>query len=223
MGGFWDRDWKHRSTRPGRAIVQDMKRSAPAALRNRAPILDVLRRLLAPEARVLEVASGTGQHAAFFTENMPGWIWQPTEVDDANLSSIEAYRAEAGRRNFLPASRLDASGTDWPRARYDAVFSANMVHIAPWSVASGLLAGAADALEPAGVLILYGPFRFSGAFTAESNAAFDARLRSENPAWGVRDVDDLRREAVARGFDTPGILSMPANNHVLVFPRSRTP
>ncbi len=172
---------------------------------------------------MLEVASGTGQHAAFMTEKMPGWIWQPTELDDRNLASIEAYRAEADRPNFLPARRLDATGTDWPRARYDAVFSANMVHIAPWSVAAGLIARGADALEPTGVLILYGPFRFSGMFTAESNAAFDARLRGEDPAWGVRDVDDLRREAAARGFEAPDIISMPANNHVLVFARKRTP
>lgn len=198
-----------------------MKRSSPAALRNRGPILEVLRSLFGPEARVLEVASGTGQHADFFTENVAGWRWQPSDVDDANLVSIEAYRTDAGRHNFLPPLRLDAAGADWPRARYDGVFAANMIHIAPWSVALGLFAGAARVLDPEGSLVLYGPFRFSGAFTADSNAAFDARLRSEDPRWGVRDVDDIQRETSARGFGPPRNIAMPANNHVLVFTRGR--
>jgi SAM-dependent methyltransferase len=196
-----------------------MKRSAPASLRNRAPILDALRALIAPDSRILEVGSGTGQHADFFTENMSSWIWQPTDLDDSNLASIEAYRVEAGRANFLRPLRLDASGADWPRDPYDAVFSANMIHIAPWPVAIGLLEGASRALGPSGLLLLYGPFRFSGEFTAESNAAFDARLRSEDAAWGVRDIDDILREALARGFDVPRIIPMPANNHVLAFAR----
>jgi SAM-dependent methyltransferase len=196
-----------------------MKRNAPAALRNRAPILEVLRELLGPESRILETGSGTGQHADFFTENEPGWRWQPTDLDDANLASIDAYRDEAGRDNFLPPVRLDARGTAWPPEHYDAVFSANMIHIAPWPVALGLFAGAARVLEPAGLLVLYGPFRFSGEFTAESNVAFDARLRAEDPEWGVRDLDDIRRETLACGFDPPKIFPMPANNHVLAFAR----
>jgi SAM-dependent methyltransferase len=194
-----------------------MKRSAPAALRNRAPIFEVLRELIGPTGHVLEVGSGTGQHADFFTEHAPGWRWQPTDLDAANLASIEAYRTEAGRQNFLPALRLDARGTDWPRERYDAVFSANMIHIAPWPATLGLLTGAARVLAPSGVLVLYGPFRFSGAFTADSNAAFDARLRGEDPTWGVRDLDDLLREALSRGFAAPRVFPMPANNHVLAF------
>lgn len=198
-----------------------MKRSAPAALRNRAPILEVLKDVLGPEARVLEVASGTGEHADFFTQSVTGWIWQPTDVDAANLASIEAYRMEAARQNFLPASKLDAAGSDWPVTRYDAVFSANMIHIAPWPVALGLFAGAAQVLESAGALVLYGPFRFSGAFTAESNAAFDARLRGEDPTWGVRDLNDIQRETSARGFEPARVIPMPANNHVLVFPLRR--
>jgi len=176
----------------------------------------VIRELLGASSRVLEVGSGTGQHAEYFTEQMPEWRWQPTDVDEANLASIEAHRLEANRENFLPALRLDASGSDWPAERYDAVFSANVTHIAPWAVARGLVSGAAHVLEPSGTLILYGPFRFSGMFTAESNAAFDARLRSENSTWGVRDVDDIRREATACGFESHRIVSMPANNHVLV-------
>lgn len=194
-----------------------MKRIAPAALRNRAPILDVLRDLLGAESRVLEVASGSGQHADFFTENMPGWTWQATDVDDANLASVEAYRAETRRANFLPALRLDACSSDWPVERYEAVFSANMIHIAPWSAALGLFDGATRVLGPRGLLVLYGPFRFSGSFTSESNAAFDASLRAQDSAWGARDLDDLLRETSARGFGPPRVVSMPANNHVLVF------
>jgi SAM-dependent methyltransferase len=171
---------------------------------------------------VLEVGSGTGQHAQFFTENMPGWTWQPTDLDPANLDSIEAHRAEVSRDNFLPAVRLDASGSEWPSVSsdYDAVFSANVIHISPWDVGVGLIAGAARVLKPDGLFLLYGPFRFSGVFTADSNAAFDARLRGEDPSWGVRDVDDIRREADARGFLAPRVVPMPANNHVLVFGRA---
>jgi SAM-dependent methyltransferase len=197
-----------------------MKRTAPAANRNREPILDALRALLGPGARVLEVGSGTGQHAQFFTENMPGWIWQPTDLDPANLASVEAHRAEVNRDSFLPALRLDAAGTEWPSGPFDAVFCANVIHISPWRVALGLIDGAARVLTPTGLFILYGPFRFSGAFTADSNAAFDARLRSEDPSWGVRDVGDIQREALARGFLAPRVVPMPANNHVLVFERA---
>jgi SAM-dependent methyltransferase len=186
-----------------------MKRTAPAADRNREPILDALRELLGPGARVLEVGSGTGQHAQFFTENMPGWIWQPTDLDPANLASVEAHRAEVNRDNFLPPLRLDAASSKWPSGPFDAVFSA-----------IGLIDGAARMLNPSALLILYGPFRFSGSFTADSNAAFDARLRGEDPSWGVRDVDDLQREALARGFLAPRVVPMPANNHVLVFERA---
>lgn len=203
------------------AYPRGVKRTAPAALRNRAPILEALREVLGASSRVLEIGSGTGQHAEFFTENMAEWIWQPTDVDPANLASVEAYRVEAGRRNFLPALGLDARETDWSLDRYDAVFSANVIHIAPWPVALGLFDGAARVLEPTGLLILYGPFRFSGTFTAESNAAFDARLRGEDASWGVRDVDDIVRETLVRGFERPRIVPMPANNHVLVFARSR--
>jgi SAM-dependent methyltransferase len=196
-----------------------MKRNAPAALRNREPILDVLRDVLRPTSRVLEIGSGTGQHAHFFTEHMPDWSWQPSDIDDANLASIEAYRAEASRQNFRAALRIDTRDSNWPSERYDAVFSANVIHISPWPVALGLLDGAARALDPGGLLVLYGPFRFSGVFTADSNAAFDARLRGEDPRWGVRDLDDLQREALARGFGAQRTIAMPANNHVLVFAR----
>jgi SAM-dependent methyltransferase len=196
-----------------------MKRSAPAALRNREPILDVLRELLEPTSRVLELGSGTGQHADFFTGSMPGWTWQPSDMDDANIASIEAYRAESARENFLPARKLDARDPVWPLEGCDAVFSANMIHISPWSVALGLFAGAARILGPQGLFVLYGPFRFSGKFTAASNAAFDARLRGDDPSWGVRDVGDIVRETSALGFADPRIIPMPANNHVLCFAR----
>src|SRR6185436_19024134 len=154
----------------------------------RAPILQVLRGVLSAECDVLEVGSGTGQHADFFTEHVTGWRWQPTDLDDDNLACIAAYRSDAGRPNFLSPLRLDVTSDGWPAGPYDAVFSANMIHISPWAAAVGLFAGAERVLGPEGLLILYGPFRFSGSFTAESNAAFDARLRGEDPAWGVRDL-----------------------------------
>jgi SAM-dependent methyltransferase len=197
-----------------------MKREAPAAERNRAPILDVLRRVLPEHARVLELGSGTGQHAAHFTASMPAWSWQPTERERDTLSSIEAYREEGASAGFLAPVTLDARDAEWPPGPFDAVFAANVIHIAPWSVCEALVAGASRALHEHGVLVLYGPFRFSGAFTADSNAAFDARLRRDDPEWGVRDVDDVRRLALAAGFTPPDVIAMPANNHVLVFRRA---
>lgn len=204
-----------------RYATRAVKRSAPAALRNRAPIFEVLSGLLPSSSRVLEVGSGTGQHADFFTGLAPGWIWQAADVDDSNVASTEAYRAEAGRPNFLAPVRLDARDAEWPVGRVDAVFSANVIHISPWSVALGLFDGAARVLSPTGLLVLYGPFRFSGGFTAESNAAFDGNLRGENPSWGVRDVDDIARETSLRGFGAPIAVPMPANNHVLAFAARR--
>jgi SAM-dependent methyltransferase len=198
------------------------KRHAPATERNREPILLAITEIFAgfaPPVRVLEIGSGTGQHAAYFTAHRD-WIWQPTELAEENLASIEAYREEAGA-NFLPPRRLDVLDRDWPTDTYQALFSANVVHISPWAVALAIVEGAARVLAPDGVLVLYGPFRFSGAFTAESNAQFDARLRESDPAWGVRDVDDLTRAALEKGFTKPEVRSTPANNHVLAYRRER--
>jgi SAM-dependent methyltransferase len=196
-----------------------MKRHAPAAARNRDPILAVLRGLLPEGARVLEIASGTGEHAAAFARELPGVTWQPSDADPAALASIEAWRREEGRANLLPALEIDAAAPPWEVGEVDAVVAVNLVHIAPWPVAEGLFAGASRVLAARGVLFLYGPYRFDGAFTAPSNAAFDASLRAQDPAWGVRDVRDLTRLAEAGGLVHEAVVAMPANNHCLVYRR----
>ena len=196
-----------------------MKRHAPATSRNREPILAVLRGLLPEGARVLEIASGTGEHAAAFARELPHVVWQPSDLDPEALASIEAWRGEEGAPNLLPALVLDASAPPWDVGEVDAVVAINLVHIAPWPAAVGLFAGAARALAPGGVLFLYGPYRFDGSFTAPSNAGFDASLRARDPAWGVRDVNDLTRLAEASGFVAEAVVPLPANNHCLVFRR----
>jgi hypothetical protein len=194
-----------------------VKRHAPATLRNRDPILTVLERLLRREGTALEVASGSGEHALYFASKLPHLVWQPSDDDEDALASIEAYRAEAGLANLRPAIRLDASAPDWPIARAEAVVSINMIHISPWAACEGLMRGAARVLPPGGVLYLYGPFKRGGAHTAPSNEAFDASLRDRDAAWGVRDVDDVTREAEKNGFSRDEIVPMPANNLSVVF------
>lgn len=197
-----------------------MKRHAPATSRNRGPILAVLREVLSEGGRVLEIASGTGEHAAAFARELPRVIWQPSDADPVALASIEAWRREEGRANLLPALEIDAAAPPWDVGEVDAVVAINLVHIAPWSAAEGLFAGAARALAPGGVLFLYGPYRFDGAFTSPSNAAFDSSLRGQDPAWGVRDVRDLTRLAEEGGLVREAVVPMPANNHCLVFRRA---
>ena len=198
-----------------------MKRHAAATDRNREPILGVLTRVLTGGTKnVLELASGTGQHAVYFASQLPHVIWQPSDPDPAARQSIAAWIAEAGLPNVRPPIVLDAADDAWPVERADALVCINMVHIAPWSAALGLFAGAARLLPPDGVLFLYGPYRFAGAFTAPSNEAFDRSLRDQDPAWGVRDVDDLEAAAAARGLVLEDVVAMPANNHCLIFRRS---
>ncbi|MBM4362086.1 MAG: DUF938 domain-containing protein [Deltaproteobacteria bacterium] len=193
---------------------------APAE-RNRAPILEALRELLPAAPRVLEIGSGTGQHAAYFTAEWPALTWQPTDESATGRASVAAYRAEGDPSRFLEPIALDVTRDPLPPGRWDAVFASNVVHITPWAVSVALLRAAARGFAPGGQLILYGPFRFSGTFTAESNAAFDARLRDSDPAWGVRDLADLSREAALLGFGAPRVLALPANNHVVAFPLER--
>jgi SAM-dependent methyltransferase len=201
-------------------ILHPVRRHAPATLRNREPILGVLRELLPEGARVLEVASGTGEHAAAFARALPGVTWQPSDVDPGALASIEAWRKEAGAPpNLRPAIALDAAAPPWGMGPVEAVVAINLVHIAPWPTVEGLFEGAAQSLGQGGVLFLYGPYRFDGAFTAPSNAAFDASLRAEDPAWGVRDVADLTELALLSDLAREAVVAMPANNHVLVFRR----
>ncbi|MCR9095994.1 MAG: class I SAM-dependent methyltransferase [bacterium] len=196
-------------------------RDAPATHRNREPILEELARWLPPSARVLEIASGTGQHAVFFAERMPGLTWLPTDGDPESLGTIEAWIAERGTTNVEPPRRLDASRPDWAEAvgPIDAIFNANMIHIAPWEVALGLFEGAGRALATGGRLLLYGPFKVGGAHTSESNASFDASLQDRDARWGVRDVERVVELANAAGLTLVETREMPANNKLLVFER----
>ena len=194
-------------------------RSAPAAARNRQPILAVLRGLLPRAGRVLEIASGTGEHAVWFSRALSELAWQPTDRDPEALASIAAWRDSEGPPNLAPPLRLDVTEDHWPVAQTDAIVAINMVHIAPWSATLGLLAGAARVLSSGGLLFLYGPFREAGAHTAASNAAFDAALRARDPAWGIRDLDEIAAFAVQHGFLAPERISMPANNLSVVFRR----
>jgi SAM-dependent methyltransferase len=194
-------------------------RTAPAASRNREPILRVLRDCLPPKARVLEIASGTGEHAVWFSTALPALTWQPTDQDQEALNSIAAWRDTSGPANLCPPLRLDASTQDWPVTRVDAIVAINMVHITPWTTTEGLIAGAGRVLTPGGLLFLYGPFREGGIHTAPSNAAFDADLRARNPSWGIRDLDKITVLAQRHGMNTPERFAMPANNLSVVFRR----
>lgn len=192
---------------------------SPAVARNRDPILAVLRRHLPAQGTVLEIASGTGEHAAYFAPQFPHLVWQPTDVDPAALASIEAHRAAADAPNLCAPIALDVTAPAWPVTHADAVISINMIHISPWAAAQGLMAGTARLLAPGGALYLYGPFKENGAHTAPSNAAFDASLRARDPRWGVRDLGDVRALADSYGFDLVERVAMPANNLSVVFRR----
>jgi hypothetical protein len=194
-------------------------KSAPAAARNREPILRVLRDTVSRPAFVLEIASGTGEHAVWFSGALPELTWQPTDRDPEALSSIAAWRDMAGSPNLLPPLRLDAAAERWPVDQADAVVAINMVHIAPWSATQGLIAGAAQVLTQRGLLFLYGPFREGGAHTSAGNAAFDADLRASDPTWGIRDLEDIAELAGRHGLMGPERIAMPANNLSVVFRR----
>jgi SAM-dependent methyltransferase len=193
---------------------------SPAAERNAPPILAALAPRLPPQARVLEVASGTGQHAASFAAAQPGWRWQPTEATSAALPCIAARCADiAGVQ--VPVL-LDVLAAPWPvaAAAFDAVYAANLLHIAPWAATAALMAGAALCLAPGGLLVVYGPFVVAGEALAPSNAAFDADLRARDPAWGLRSLQAVVQAAAVQGLVLQERLPMPANNQLLFFRRS---
>ena len=192
---------------------------SPAVARNRDPILTVLRRVLPNRGTVLEIASGTGEHAAYFAAQLPTLIWQPSDVDPEALTSIEAHRAAANAPNLRAPIELDVTAPVWPVTHADAVVSMNIIHISPWAAAQGLMAGAGRLLAAGAPLYLYGPFKENGEHTAPSNAAFDASLRARDPQWGVRDLGDVRALAAGHGFDFVERVAMPANNLSLVFRR----
>ena len=190
--------------------MTDPRQHAPATARNRDAILAVLHRLAPGSGTVLEVASGSGEHAAHFAASLPGLVFQPTDPDAARRASIDAWCA--GIANVRPALALDATTGPWPAGPFDLLLCCNMIHIAPWEAAEGLVAGAGRVLSPGGVLLLYGPFRRQGVKTAPGNEAFDADLRARNPQWGVRDLESVDALARAAGFGGAEITEMPANN-----------
>ena len=195
-----------------------VRREAPAAARNVAVIGDVLADWLPRSGTILEVASGTGEHALAFARRFPAIDWQPSDPDPDALGSIEAWRAD-GPPNLLPAVRIDVRSADWPVASAAAIVSINMVHISPWEASLGLLDGAARLLPPGAPLILYGPWIEDGVDTAPSNLAFDHSLRDRDPSWGLRLVATFAAEAALRGLVLADRRAMPANNIMLRFER----
>jgi SAM-dependent methyltransferase len=196
-----------------------MKLCAPAAERNREPIAEVLAGALPARGLVLEVASGSGTHAVHLAGRFPGLEFQPSDVDERALASIAAARQEAALPNLRLPVQLDVTTEPWPVTAAAAVLCINMIHIAPWPAALGLLRGAARVLAAGGgdLLYLYGPYCFDGQFTAPSNQAFDASLRARDPGWGVRDVRDLQAAAAPHRLELAEVVAMPANNHSLLF------
>lgn len=197
-----------------------MKQHAPATERNRQPILEVLRDVLPATGTVLEMASGTGEHAIFFAGQLPGISWQPSDLDPGALESIDAWRIESGLANVRPPIRLDAREESWPVEAADAIVCINMIHIAPWEACEGLMRGAARILKPGAPLVLYGPYFVEERETAPSNLAFDASLRARNPAWGLRWLGKVTEEAEANGFERARVVDMPSNNLTVVFVRT---
>jgi SAM-dependent methyltransferase len=196
-----------------------MKQCWAAPERNLGPILDVLARVLPRAGRVLELASGSGQHAVHLARALPALTWLPSDIDDEHLASIRAWVRAAALPNLLPPARIDACAQDWAVGAVDAVFSANLLHIAPWECGVGLLRGAGRHLAPGGVLVLYGPFRVGAVHAAPSNEAFDADLRARDARWGVRDLEAVEEEALRAGLALAERVAMPANNQTLVFVR----
>lgn len=197
--------------------MTDARRYAPATLRNRDAILAVLRDRLTPGALVLEIASGSGEHAAHFAAALPDRVFQPSDPDADRRASIDAWAAAAGLRNILPALALDATAPDWPVPAADLVLCVNMIHIAPEAATLGLIRNAARVLAPGGTLLLYGPFRREGRHIAPSNEAFDRDLRGRNPDWGVRDLETVAAQAERADFAAPEVVAMPANNLSVLF------
>ena len=200
-------------------MTETRRLHSPAAERNRGPILAELQRLLPARGQLLEIASGTGQHAAHCSAGLPGWDWWPTDFEAASLPSISAWCA--GLERVHAPLQLDVLQAHWPGvpAQVDAIFCANMIHIAPWACCAGLMQGAARHLAPQGLLITYGPYLEDEVPTSPGNLAFDADLRARNPAWGLRRRDDVAEEAARAGLVLRERVAMPANNLLLAWAR----
>jgi len=197
-----------------------MKLHAPATLRNREVIAEVLTPLMPTTGTIAEVASGSGEHIAFLAPLFPAVGFQPSDIDPRSRASIDAHAAESGATNIAKAIMLDALAPSWEISDLDGLLNINMIHISPWKACTGLLAKAATAIKPSGFLFLYGPYFRDGVTTAPSNSSFDRSLRSRNPTWGIRDLADVEREAQSRGLMLEAVTEMPANNVSLVFRRA---
>ncbi len=193
-----------------------MKLNAPAAERNREAILDVLRQVVPEHGDVLEIAAGTGQHAAYFAQALPELAWQPSDIDPNALASITAWQQASGLNNLSPPIELDVR-TQWPVDATDVVVCINMIHISPWQTCTDLIRGAARILRPNGVLFLYGPYRVRDRPTAPSNESFDNALRQRNPSWGLRWLHEVQEHASGHGLTLDRVTDMPANNLSVVF------
>ena len=200
-------------------MSEDARRFAPAVARNKAAITEALARHLPAAGLVLEIASGSGEHALHFAADFPALSFQPTDPDAAALDSIAAWQAEAQLPNLLLPLMLDVMADAWPVQKADAVLCINMIHIAPWEATAALIRGAARVLPRDGALFLYGPFMRGGQHTAHSNAEFDAGLRAQDAQWGVRDLGAVAEIASAAGFAAPVVEEMPANNLSVIFRR----
>jgi len=201
----------------GKQPGTDRRLQAPATQRNRDAILDVLRQVLPPSGLVLEVASGSGEHAIHFAAALPALTFQPSDPAPDALASIAAWTQGSGLSNILPPLRLDASAPQWPVASADAILCINMIHISPWSATVGLFRQAGRLLKPGSPLYLYGPYRRPGRPLEPSNAAFDESLRGRDPEWGLRDLGEIAALATANGLGAPQVIEMPANNLSVIF------
>jgi SAM-dependent methyltransferase len=201
-------------------MTQDVRRYAPATVRNRDPILDVLKQHLPKQGLVLEIASGSGEHITHFAAGLAAHAleFQPSDPDASARASIDEWVRELGVSNIRPAVALDAAADNWPVSQADAVLCINMIHISPWAATVGLLSGAAHILQPGALLYLYGPYRRGGQMVP-SNQAFDDSLRTQNSAWGIRDLEAVAELAAGHGFAAPTIEQMPANNLSVMFRR----
>jgi hypothetical protein len=209
---------------PGEAGGEAAKRHAPATMRNRDAIVNVLGAVLPADGLVLEVASGSGEHVVHFARAFPALRWLPSDPDPAALRSITAWTDEAALDNLAPPMRIDAADPEiWPIGEVDAMLCINMVHISPWAATLGLLHGAARVLPENGLLYLYGPYFREGIETAPSNLAFDESLRARDPAWGLRWVHEVEDSARSDGLALDRVVEMPANNLSLIFRRGPLP
>ena len=201
------------------AVAPDPRRHGPASQRNRDPILAVLQRVLPAQGLILEIASGSGEHAAYFAPRLAPRRWQPSDADPDARASIAAHAADAACPTLLAPVALDAAAAAWSIGAADAVVCINMIHIAAWRATEGLIAGTERVLPAGGALYLYGPFKRDGRHTAPSNEAFDRSLRARDPAWGVRDLDEVARLAERHGLALDQVVGMPVNNLSVVFRR----